>query len=85
MTLILTHGGRKEFFCKCDLTNKTIAVPKKFLKGALINDKVVIKLYKIKKSIIGKVVEIVNRSKEFFCGNFVQKIIHLLWYQLKNI
>ena len=73
VTGILTHGGRKEFFCKCDLTNKTIAVPKKFLKGALINDKVVIKLYKIKKSIIGKVVEIVNRSKEFFVGTLYKK------------
>ena len=73
VTGILTHGGRKEFFCKCDLTNKTIAVPKKFLKGALINDKVEIKLYKIKKSIIGKVVEIVNRSKEFFVGTLYKK------------
>ena len=73
VTGILTHGGRKEFFCKCDLTNKTIPVPKKFLKGALINDKVVIKLYKIKKSIIGKVVEIVNRSKEFFVGTLYKK------------
>ena len=73
VTGVLTHGGRKEFFCKCDLKNKTIAVPKKFLKGALINDKVVIKLYKIKKSIIGKVVEIVNRSKEFFVGTLYKK------------
>ena len=73
VTGILTHGSRKEFFCKCDLTNKAIPVPKKFLKGALINDKVVIKPYKIKKSIIGKVVEIVNRSKEFFVGTLYKK------------
>ena len=73
VTGTLTHGGKKEFYCKCDLTNKTIPIPKKFLKSALINDKVVIKLYKIKKSIIGKVVEVVNRSKKFFVGTLYKK------------
>ena len=74
ITGIMTYGGRKEFYCKCDLTNKLISTPKKFLNSALINDKVTIKLYKTKKGkIIGKVCEILNRSKDFFVGTLYKK------------
>ena len=52
VTGILTHGGKRIFSVNATRQTKTIAVPKKFLKGALINDKVVIKLYKIKKKVL---------------------------------
>ncbi len=70
----LEFGDKKEFFCRCEKSNNLVHVPKKYLKGALINDCVLIKTSRNKKgNIIGKVENITKRFKEFFVGTFSKK------------
>ena len=70
----LEFGSKKEFFCRCEKSNKLIHVPKKHLNGALINDCVLLKISRNKKgNIIGKVESVITRFKEFFVGTFSKK------------
>ena len=70
----LEYGDKKEIYCKCEKTNNLIHVPKKNINGGLINDYVLIKIFKNKRRIIEGVVEkILKRDKEFFVGTFSKK------------
>ena len=70
----IEFGKKKEFFCRCEISNDLIHVPKKNLNGALINDYVLIKISRSKnRKDTGRVDIIIKRFKEFFVGTFSKK------------
>ena len=70
---------KKRIYCRCEKTNCLIHVPKKNIKGALINDYVLIKILKNKRRVYeGKVEKIIKRDKEFLWAPYTKKIIRLL-------
>ena len=70
----LEYGDKKEIYCKCEKTNNLIHIPKQSINGGLINDYVLIKIFKNKRRINEGVIEkIIKRDKEFFVGTFSQK------------
>ena len=70
----LEKGNRKDFFCRCEISNNLIHIPNKFLNGALIDDYVLVKTstHKKKKT-IGRVEKVIKRFKSFFVGTFSMK------------
>jgi len=70
----LEFGENKKVYCRCEKTGNLILIPRQNLKDALINDHVLIKIMKSKKSkIVGKVDFVTKRFKEFFVGTYSKK------------